>query len=175
MDQVKIDMAKTMSKNLNQYKDSMLQPIIAQALVCDLKTATNYGHSHCNLISWYNGLFLSDKISMPYEYYFKLLLENKFCNAAGKTLVFKDKITPVCFGFDFTPEYIEDWRIVLDPSDLDPTAWYQLKIDNTSHYMLSCVHNNKLIIFDTHDRGYGAPAIGAKRIDKEHFKWLMKI
>ena len=175
MDKGKIEIVKGLAKDYNQYDKSLLQSAIKQVTGCNDSQAAEWGHSHCNLLSWYFGLFAEQKIMMPYAMYFESLLKNKCCNEAGNMLLTKDNIAPLCFGFEYPVDYLYDFDNVLNPSNLDPESFYQLRIINSSHYMCSWVENSKLMIADTHDRGYGVPAIGAARIDKEHFSWMMKI
>lgn len=179
MNSDKIELVKQLARDYNQFQPSKLQPAIMSVTGCNNSQAVEWGESHCNLLSWYFGLYASSKIDMTYEEYFKTLLDYDCCNEAGKTLLTKDKIAPKCFGFKFSVDYIEDWNIVLDPSSLNPNSFYQLKIHTSDHYMISWIEKLKgkpeLFIADTNDRGYGIPAKTAKRIDKNHFRWILEI
>lgn len=179
MDIEKIELVKDLAREYNQFQPSKLPESIMNVTGCNKSQAITWGESHCNLLSWYFGLYTSGKINMSYEEYFGLLLKNKCCNKAGKTLFTKDIIAKKCFGFDFKPIYIEDWNFVIDPSSLNPDSFYQLKIHTSDHYMISWIDNIKgkseLFIADTNDRGYGVIAKKAKRIDKSHFRWILEI
>ena len=141
--------------------------------------AEAWGKSHCNLLSWYFGLYAQKKIDMSYTEYFKILLEKKCCNEDGKLLLTKNKITPVCFGFDYDVVYLSDFSNVINPSQLYKNSFYQLKIINTMHYMITWIENIKdtpmLLLADTNNRGIGILARLAKRVDKDHFAWLLEI
>jgi len=175
MEQSKIEIVKQLAKDYNQFEKSLLQPAIIQVTKCNQSQAVTWGQSHCNLLSWYFGLYADKKIDMSYSEYFKTLLDKNCCNEAGKTLFVKDKIAPICFGFEYDVKYLTNFDNVLNPDKLNKDSFYQLKINNSSHYMISWIEKIELMLADTHDRGYGVLAKTAKRVDKEHFEWMIRI
>jgi hypothetical protein len=116
---------------------------------------------------------------MSYAEYFKTILYKSYCTGEGELLKTKDVIAKDCFGLDFPVAYLSDFNNVLNPSGLYKNGFYQLKIINTMHYMISWIEIVKdkpeLMIADTNNRGIGVLARTAKRINKEHFAWLLEI
>jgi len=176
MEERKIHIVKQLAKDFNQFEKSKLQPAIAAACP-DASPATvrDWGESHCNLLSWYFALTADKKIDLTYTDYFKKLLRTGCCDEAGYLQVEKNKASKI-FGVTQNNDYLMDFENVLNPEFLDPDSFYQLKLINSMHYMIAWVEDsNVLKIADTHDRGYGVPAIGADRIDQKHFKWLLRM
>jgi hypothetical protein len=179
MDKFKIEVVKQLAEDFNQFKKSNLQPAIAAACPqAAPATVRDWGESHCNLLSWYFGLTAEEKIKMQYSDYFAKLLRTGCCNEAGYLQVEKNKASKI-FGVTQNVDYLKDFENVINPEFLDPNSFYQLKLIKPMHYMIAWVEiimgKSVLMIADTHDRGYGVPAIGADRIDADHFCWLLKI
>jgi hypothetical protein len=104
------------------------------------------------------------------------MLDHEFVTESGFFNVGKDKVMEDLFGVDFDLEYIRDFEDVINPFRLEKDSLYQMKIDNSMHFLICGVDDhNIMLIYDSGSRGVGVPAIGAKRVDENHFKWLMRI
>jgi hypothetical protein len=195
MEQQKIEIVKKLAHDYNQFEKSLLQPAIASVIAGNsLETAMKLGKSHCNMLSWFFGLYAEGIIKTNYRDFFYKSLRVGACSESGYTLIYKNKIAPV-FGFKQNVDYIRDWNYVLDPSKLDKDKFYQFKKIKTDHYMISWIEDVPvdkfptikkitqddkdtkpvLMIADTHDRGYGVPLLTHGRVDMEHFGFLLRL
>ena len=175
-------------RNYNQFDpDSQLFRDIQAVTGCRKSEIAGIADGHCNLISTWAIMFASGKTEMSYRDYFSKCLttdvydkKNKYtskgCNVEGKIQVGKEYLLPAIFGVDFNPVFYEDFEDVINPSArLNPDCFYQMKIQNSDHYIACCIDKNGLfVIFDTGRRGVNVPAIGANRINEKYFKWLLE-
>lgn len=175
MNQDKIDKLNSIIPRYNQYTQSQLQIDIDTVLDCGNVKAFDYGKSHCNLISFWACNVASGKTDMAYSYFFKSLIDKKYCQPDGTLLIKKDQLCKEIFNYDFEIKYFQDFKDVLDPINLDSEKFYQMRIINTSHFISTYVQDGKLYLSDTNDRGIGVLAVGKKRIDKNYFSWLLEI
>jgi hypothetical protein len=180
MDQVKIATVKALASEFNQFRPSQLQPSIQVALPsAPQATVRDYGESHCNLLSWYFALIADGRISMSYAQYFKMLMDAKCVAPSGYLLKEKNVIAKSVFGMTQNRNYLMDFKNVRNPSMLDRNSFYQIKLVNPMHYMISWIEEKEtgptLMIADTHNRGIGVMALGKSRINGTFFKWLLKI
>jgi len=183
----KIKQAIEIIRDYNQFQRGRLWDDIQFVLKCSEAVAKDKADSHCNMVSFWSGMYLAGHTSMSYREFFSKMLttiikdpkngNNYGCRDDGYLNVSKECIAKQLFGYNFKPVFFEDFEDVVNPTvRLDPDSWYQMKIKNSDHYMLSCLDDNGImLIFCTGKRGVGVPAIGASRIDEQHFKWLMEI
>lgn len=172
----------------NQFDPkSQLYKDIQNATGCRTSEIAGIADGHCNLISLWAITKVAGYRSMSYaDYLHKCLTtdiydsKNKYtakgCNVEGKILVGKEYLIPAIFGVDFEPVFYEDFEDVVNPSArLDPDCFYQMKIQNSDHYIACCINDSgMMMIFDTGRRGVNVPAIGANRINEKYFKWLLE-
>ena len=170
------DKLKQIIKRYNQNEKSQLFTDIKSVLNCDDKTAEKHQKSHCNLLSFWAGIKVQGYTDIEYADFFKLMLDHDFCRDDGFINISKDAIMEDLFGVDFDIEYVKDFEDVINPFRLDKESLYQMKLENSMHFMICGVDDhNIMLIYDTGSRGVGVPAIGTKRVDENHFKWLMRI
>ena len=170
------DKLKQIIKRYNQNERSQLFDDIKSVLNCDDKTAEKYALSHCNVLSFWAGIKVQGYTDIEYAEFFKLMLDHEFVTPSGFFSVNKDKIMDDLFGVDFDLEYIKDFEDVINPFRLDKESLYQMKLENSMHFIICGVDDhNIMLIYDSGSRGVGVPAIGAARINEKYFKWLLKI
>jgi len=170
------DKLKQIIKRYNQFEKTDLFNDIKAVLNCDDKTATKYQLSHCNMVSFWAGIKVQGYTDIDYKDFFKLMLDHEFCTEGGFFNVGKDKVMEDLFGVDFDIEYVKDFEDVINPFRLDKESLYQMKLENSMHFIICGVDDhNIMLIYDSGSRGVGVPAIGAARINEKYFKWLLKI
>jgi hypothetical protein len=156
-------------------EDSFLFEEIQTALGCSKKAAKDYAKTHCNLISTYaifraSGIYKEDYLS-----FFKFMLDNNHCNAAGRIFTGKEVIAKK-FGTDITINYFYDYEDILNPFRIDKHKFVQYKIKgNTTgdHFMAGYVTDGKLYLSDTSYRGIAV--LAEEFITPKNFTWLSEI
>jgi hypothetical protein len=170
------DKLKSIIKLYNQFEKTDLFNDIKAVLNCDDKTAAKYATSHCNMLSFWAGIKVQGYTDIEYKDFFKLMLDHEFSTESGFFNVGKDKVMEDLFGVDFDLEYVKDFEDVINPFRLDKDSVYQMKLDNSMHFMDCEVdEHNILLVYDSGNRGVGVPAIGADRINEKFFKWMLRI
>jgi len=175
MQQDKIDKLNSIIAKYNQYEPSELQKDIITILDYGSKEAFKLGKSHCNLISFWALNVASNKTDMAYSYFFKTLIDKKYCEPNGNLLITKDVLCKEVFDYEMELKYFKNFDDVIDPFRLDENKFYQMRIINSSHFMSCYIQDGKLYLSDTNDRGIGVTAVGKKRIAREYFSWLLEI
>lgn len=185
MNDDKIKLMSGIIKDYYQFSRSKLWDDIQYVLKCSDAHAADMADSHCNMVSFWAGMSQAGHCDMSYREFFRTMLttiikdpengNNYGCLPNGRFNVGKEYVAKQLFGYNFKPEFVYDFGHVVNPANLDPESWYQMKLKNTDHYIITCVKDDILLIFDTGKRGVGVPAIGASRIDEQHFKWLLKL
>ena len=80
----KFEILRGMARRYNQVnEDSLLWKDIMLVLDCTEKQAKKYALSHCNSVSFWMGLFITDKICINYDEYFKIGYESGIMVADG--------------------------------------------------------------------------------------------
>jgi hypothetical protein len=170
------DKLKSIIKRYTQFEKTDLFNDIKTVLNCDDKTATKYQLTHCNMVSFWAGIKVQGYTDIEYKDFFKLMLDHEFCTESGFFNVGKDKVMEDLFGVDFDLEYYKDFEDVINPFRLDKESLYQMKIDNSMHFIICSIDDHNItLIYDSGKRGIGVPAIGSDRINEKYFKWLLRI
>lgn len=160
-------------------KVSALFADIKTVLGCDEQTAENLASTHCNMISFWACMFASGRINMPYDSFFKNMLNSKFCNEHGFFLAEKTAVCMKIFGIPFEIKYFQDWEDVLNPaSRLDPKSFYQIKIHTGDgyHFMSTYIDDNSGVLMGSDTSYRGTPYEVAKIIiPAAQFVWLLRI
>jgi hypothetical protein len=168
---------KELAETHSQFNpDSLAIRAIESVLSCTSKKAIEIVRTHCNLISFWMGIYVQGYITMQYEEFFKLLLEKGYVKESGFFVIAKDIIMKKLFNVDFNLIYYEDFEDVINPFRLNKDSLYQMKLDDPMHFIICDVDPQELtLIYDTGRRGCGVPAVGANRINNKYFKWLLEI
>ena len=159
----KIDTLNCITLNYNQYKPSHLWTDISDVLNISQAEAKILASTHCNLVSTWALLFVTEKTDMLYEEFFRYCIENNYAKENGFLNV--DKVTLFkTLDYDFKPIYNRDY----DTLDTLPEGFYQMRIKG--HFM-ACYKTDRLYLSDTSFRGYG---IHYTIVPHNEFKWLLK-
>jgi len=160
----------------NGNKNSALFADIMAVLNCSEADAENYASTHCNMISFYNALYSTGKITMVYQDYFREMLNHSFCDNHGFFQQEKDVVCRTLFGFDFQVLHLPDYNNVLNPENLDKDSAYQMLIHpeaDGSHFITTYIDENGILMgADTSYRG--TPFVVADKIPANQFGWLLK-
>ena len=158
-----IDTLNCITLNYNQFKPGRLWDDISEVLNVGQAEAKIYASTHCNLVSTWALLLVTNKIDLDYKDFFKYCYKNHYTKENGfmtvdKVSLFKE------FDYDFTPEYNRDYNS-LDKVD---EGFYQMHIKG--HFM-ACYKTDRLYLSDTSFRGYGTHYT---IVPRSEFKWLLK-
>jgi hypothetical protein len=159
-----------------QFKNkSLLYDCISTVLGCTLSQAKEKAATHCNMISFYAALYASEDYTKNYASFFKMCLENKFCNEKG---FIQDK-EGIIKRLGITTKLItyRDYEDIINPcARLDSDKFYQIKIfGDTSgdHFMTGYIKNDMLYFSDTSYRGIEFEAV--KYITKKNFQKITEV
>jgi len=158
-------------------KNSALFIDIMTVLNCTEAEAEKFASTHCNMVSFWNGLFSTEKINMIYQDFFKEMLRHNFCNYKGFFDEEKNVISKNLFNLDIPVNHITDYANILDPSNLDPDSAYQMLIHpepGADHFVITYIDEN--IVLMGADTSYrGTPFAVADKISEQQFGWLLKL
>jgi hypothetical protein len=158
-----IETLNCITLNYNQFKPGQLWDDISEVLNVGQAEAKIYASTHCNLVSTWALLLVTEKTDMLYEEFFRYCIENNYAKENGFLNV--DKVTLFkTLDYDFKPIYNRDY----DALDTLTEGFYQMRIKG--HFM-ACYKTDRLYLSDTSHRGSG---IHYKIVPRNEFKWLIK-
>ena len=175
----KFEILQSMAKKYNQASnDSLLWKDIMLVLDCTEKQAKKYALSHCNSVSFWMGLFITDKICINYDEYFKIGYESGYIKENGY-ITDKPALCEKLGVKNFELNFIEDYRKIINPINLKDNGVYQLRLytgrtltgKRKNHFIICMMKMGALFLFDTMDRGVGVLAF--KAIKEKQFEKLL--
>jgi len=159
----------------NQFKPCRLWEDIPEITGCRKQHIPDIADGLCNVISTWALSKECNYHELEFKEFYKKLIDTGYASENGWIKQHKEVIFKEFFKVDFVPKFFEDFEDIINPAArLDKDCLYQLKIRNSDHYIACDIQNNIFTLYDTGKRGIGVPAIGAKRIDQVHFKWLLE-
>ena len=126
----KFEILQGMAKKYNQVNDdSLLWKDIMLVLDCTEKQAKKYALSHCNSVSFWMGLFITDKICINYDEYFKIGFESGYIKENGY-ITDKPALCGKLGVKNFKLNFIEDYNEIKGLSNEAVQKLNQIKPDS---------------------------------------------
>ena len=175
----KFEILQSIARQYNQMSDdSLLWKDIMLVLDCTEKQAKKYALSHCNSVSFWMGLFITDKICINYDEYFKIGYESGTIKADGY-ITDKPALCEKLGVKNFKLNFIEDYNQIINPTKLKHDGVYQLRIytgrtltgKRKNHFIICMMKMGALFLFDTMNRGVGVLAF--EKIKEKQFEKLL--